>query len=75
MNKQIIHELDIAAQQEMKTFPQLVKGLLEAGVESYSEDFGIYDHIDQAIDDTCGSFSAGSSFYRRGIAKTSRGAR
>lgn len=39
MNKQVIHELAIATQQGKLTFPQVVKGLLEAGVESYRVDF------------------------------------
>jgi uncharacterized protein YbcV (DUF1398 family) len=39
MSKQIIHELAIATQQGKMTFPQVVKGLLEAGVESYLVDF------------------------------------
>ena len=39
MSKQIIHELAIATQQGKMTFPQVVKGLLEVGVESYFVDF------------------------------------
>jgi uncharacterized protein YbcV (DUF1398 family) len=39
MSKQVIHELAIATQQGKLTFPQVVKGLLEAGVESYLVDF------------------------------------
>ena len=39
MNKQIIHDLAIATQQGKMTFPQVVKGLLEVGVESYLVDF------------------------------------
>ena len=39
MNKQQIEELAIATQQGKATFPQVVKGLLEAGVESYFIDF------------------------------------
>jgi uncharacterized protein YbcV (DUF1398 family) len=39
MSKQIIHELAIATQQVKMTFPQVVKGLLEVGVESYLVDF------------------------------------
>ena len=35
MSKQVIHELAMATQQGKMTFPQVVKGLLEAGVESY----------------------------------------
>jgi uncharacterized protein YbcV (DUF1398 family) len=39
MSKQIIHELAIATQQGKMTFPHVVKGLLEVGVESYFVDF------------------------------------
>ena len=39
MNTQVIHELAIATQQGKITFPQVVQGLLEAGVESYLVDF------------------------------------
>ena len=39
MSKQVIHELAIATQQGKMTFPQVVKGLLETGVESYLVDF------------------------------------
>lgn len=39
MSKQIIHELAVATQQGKMTFPQVVKGLLDAGVESYFVDF------------------------------------
>ena len=39
MSKQVIDELAIATQQGTMTFPQVVKGLLEAGVESYLVDF------------------------------------
>jgi len=39
MSKQIIHELAIATQQGKMTFPQVVQGLLQVGVESYLVDF------------------------------------
>ncbi|MGB6689234.1 MAG: DUF1398 family protein [Terracidiphilus sp.] len=39
MSKQVIHELAIATQQGKMTFPQVVQGLLEVGVESYLVDF------------------------------------
>jgi uncharacterized protein YbcV (DUF1398 family) len=39
MSKQVIHELAIGTQQGKVTFPQVVKGLLEVGVESYLVDF------------------------------------
>jgi len=39
MSEQIIHELAIATQQGKMTFLQVVKGLLEVGVESYLVDF------------------------------------
>ena len=39
MSKQVIHELGLATEQGEMTFPQVVKGLLEIGVESYLVDF------------------------------------
>ena len=39
MSNQVIHEIAIATQQGKMTFPQVVKGLLEVGVESYFVDF------------------------------------
>jgi uncharacterized protein YbcV (DUF1398 family) len=39
MSEQVILELALATQQGKMTFPQVVKGLLEAGVESYLVDF------------------------------------
>jgi uncharacterized protein YbcV (DUF1398 family) len=39
MSKQVIIELVLATQQGKMTFPQVVKGLLEIGVESYLVDF------------------------------------
>src|ERR1700722_20159038 len=39
MSKQVIHELALATQQGKMTFPQVVQGLLAAGVESYLVDF------------------------------------
>jgi uncharacterized protein YbcV (DUF1398 family) len=39
MSKQVIHDLAIATQQGKMTFPQVVQGLLEVGVESYLVDF------------------------------------
>jgi uncharacterized protein YbcV (DUF1398 family) len=39
MSKPAIHELAIATQQGKVTFPEVVKGLLEAEVESYLVDF------------------------------------
>jgi uncharacterized protein YbcV (DUF1398 family) len=39
MSKQVIYEVAIATQQGKMTFPQVVKGLIEAGVESYLVDF------------------------------------
>jgi len=39
MSEQVIQELAIATQQGKMTFPQVVNGLLEAGVESYLVDF------------------------------------
>lgn len=39
MSKQVIHELALATQQGKITFPEVVKGLLEVGVESYLVNF------------------------------------
>jgi uncharacterized protein YbcV (DUF1398 family) len=39
LNKQVIHEVALATQRGKMTFPQVVEGLLEAGVESYLVDF------------------------------------
>ena len=39
MSRQVIHELASATQQGKLTFPEVVKGLLEVGVESYLVDF------------------------------------
>jgi uncharacterized protein YbcV (DUF1398 family) len=39
MSKQVIQELARATQEGKLTFPQVVNGLLEAGVESYLVDF------------------------------------
>lgn len=39
MSKQLIHELALATQQGKMTFPEIVKALLEVGVESYLVDF------------------------------------
>jgi uncharacterized protein YbcV (DUF1398 family) len=39
MSRQVIHELAMATQQGKMTFPQVVEGLLEVGVESYLVDF------------------------------------
>lgn len=39
MSKQIIQEVATATQQGKMTFPEVVKGLLEVGVESYFVDF------------------------------------
>jgi len=39
MSKQVIHELALATQQGKLTFPEVVRGLLEVGVESYLVDF------------------------------------
>ena len=38
MNKERMHELAMATQQGKITFPEVVKGLLEVGVESYLVD-------------------------------------
>jgi hypothetical protein len=50
MSKQVIHELAIATQQGKMTFPQVVKGLLEAGVESYLVDFAAKQKTHYLVD-------------------------
>jgi uncharacterized protein YbcV (DUF1398 family) len=52
MSKQVIHELAIATQQGKLTFPQVVKGLLEAGVESYLVDFAVKQKTHYLTDGT-----------------------
>jgi uncharacterized protein YbcV (DUF1398 family) len=52
MSKQVINELAIATQQGKMTFPQVVKGLLEVGVESYLVDFAAKQKIHYLTDGT-----------------------
>jgi uncharacterized protein YbcV (DUF1398 family) len=52
MSKQVIHELAIATQQGKMTFPQVVTGLLEVGVESYLVDFATKQKIHYLTDGT-----------------------
>jgi uncharacterized protein YbcV (DUF1398 family) len=52
MSKQIIHELAIATQQGKMTFPDVVKGLLGAGVESYLVDFAVKQKTHYLADGT-----------------------
>jgi uncharacterized protein YbcV (DUF1398 family) len=52
MSKQVILELAIATQQGKITFPQVVKGLLEAGVESYLVDFATMQKVRYLTDGT-----------------------
>ena len=52
MSKQVIHELAIATQQGKMTFPQVVKGLLEIGVESYLVDFAAKQKTHYLVDGT-----------------------
>src|SRR6202161_2216197 len=52
MSKQVIHELAIATQQGKLTFPQVVKGLLEVGVESYLVDFAAKQKTHYLMDGT-----------------------
>ena len=52
MSKQVIHESAIATQQGKMTFPQVVKGLLEAGVESYLVDFAVKQKTHYLTDGT-----------------------
>lgn len=52
MNKQAIHEVAIATQQGKMTFPQVVKELLEVGVESYLVDFAAAQKTHYLVDGT-----------------------
>jgi uncharacterized protein YbcV (DUF1398 family) len=52
MSKQVIHELALATQQGKMTFPQVVKGLLDVGVESYLVDFATKQKIHYLSDGT-----------------------
>jgi uncharacterized protein YbcV (DUF1398 family) len=52
MSKQVFHEIAIATQQGKMTFPQVVKGLLEVGVESYSVDFATKEKTHYLSDGT-----------------------
>ena len=52
MSKQVIDELAIATQQGKLTFPQVVQGLLEAGVESYLVDFATKQNTHYLADGT-----------------------
>jgi len=52
MSKQAIHEAAIATQQGKMTFPQVVKTLLAAGVESYQVDFASAQKMHYLADGT-----------------------
>ncbi len=52
MSKQVIHELAVSTQQGKMTFPQVVRGLLEVGVESYLVDFAAKQKIHYLADGT-----------------------
>jgi uncharacterized protein YbcV (DUF1398 family) len=50
MSKQVILELALATQQGKLTFPKVVQGLLEVGVESYLVDFAAKQKIHYLTD-------------------------
>ena len=52
MSKQVIYELAIATQQGKMTFPRVVQGLLEVGVESYLVDFAVKQKTHYLADGT-----------------------
>ncbi len=52
MSKQVIHELAKATQQGELTFPDVVKGLLGVGVESYFVDFAAKHKVHYLADGT-----------------------
>ena len=58
MSKQVIHELAITTQQGKMTFPQVVKGLIEVGVESYLVDFATKQKTHYLADGTTHTVTA-----------------
>jgi uncharacterized protein YbcV (DUF1398 family) len=52
MSKHVIDELAIATQQGKMTFPRVVQGLLEVGVESYLVDFAVKQKTHYLADGT-----------------------
>jgi len=58
MSKQAIHDLAIATQQGKMTFPQVVQGLLEVGVESYLVDFAAKQKTHYLADGTTHTVTA-----------------
>jgi len=50
MNNQTIHEIAVATEEGRMTFPQVVQGLLAAGVESYQVDFATKQKIHYLTD-------------------------
>ena len=81
MSKQIIHELAIATQQGKMTFPHVVKGLLEVGVESYFVDFAAKQKTHYLMDGTTRTVPMildpgpiGAEFHSAGLLAAIRGA-
>jgi len=52
MSKHVIDELAIATQQGKMTFPRVVQGLIEVGVESYLVDFAVKQKTHYLADGT-----------------------
>jgi uncharacterized protein YbcV (DUF1398 family) len=81
MSKQVIHELATATQQGKLTFPQVVKGLLEVGVESYLVDFAAKQKTHYLMDGTTRTVPMildpgpiGAEFHSAGLLAAIRGA-
>ena len=81
MSKQAIHEIALATQQGKLTFPQVVKGLLEVGVESYLVDFAAKQKTHYLMDGTTRTVPMildpgpiGAEFHSAGLLAAIRGA-
>jgi uncharacterized protein YbcV (DUF1398 family) len=81
MSRQVIHELATATQQGKMTFPQVVKGLLEVGVESYLVDFAAKQKTHYLMDGTTRTVPMildpgpiGAEFHSAGLLAAIRGA-
>ena len=81
MSKQVIHQLAVATQQGKMTFPQVVQGLLEIGVESYLVDFAAKQKTPYLADGTTHTVAMildpgpiASEFDNAGLVSAIRGA-
>jgi len=81
MSTQVIHQLAVATQQGKMTFPQVVQGLLEIGVESYLVDFAAKQKTHYLADGTTHTVAMildpgpiASEFDNAGLVSAIRGA-